>query len=157
MAARERWVLWAVALIVVVTAGGVIVWKLLPPGERPATGTQPRSFTIDAVKTECPPGLHVEILDMRGNAHPQYTDWAFTVRCLEPKGCSAESLFRVFYLCGGEEQHLDFAATLMTPDNGETRVVRVQRPPQAVDGISRVEVKLLRAIVEGAPPPTPRL
>ncbi len=122
---------------------------------------EPRSgiseFSFDGVTTSSKE-LALDVAQVSGIPHDDYVEWSCLLSCREPAGCHADLRVTVFYRSGGEDQDIVLTGTVDVPVGARARLTRVQRPPVQVDGVDRVEVRLMaqRDTADG-PPPTPRI
>jgi len=148
MASRAPWLAAAAAVIAVVAA--LLLWR----GCRPEPAGPPADFASDAVRLVSP-DLELEMVSVRGVAHPAYTDWSCLLACRESRGCRADVKLEIRYRSGSEKRSLIIGGRL-EGDTGQTmRIGRVQRPATSVDRIDQVTVSVVAAVKPGAPRPTP--
>jgi len=124
-------------------------------GRSPGSETA-ASFSVDDVSTESP-GLAVEVVNVRGQLHDGYMDWACLIRCNDPSGCSADLRLTVHYTSAGSPATITFAGPIDVPMGARARLGGIQRPARAVDGVDRVVIDAKHGRAPGEPPPTPRM
>jgi hypothetical protein len=149
MANRTPWLAAAAAVIAIVVA--LLLWR----GCRPAPPAGPPADFASETANLVSPDLDLEMVSVKGVAHPAYTDWACLLACRESRGCRADVKLEILYRSGGEKRSLIIGGRL-EGDTGQTmRIGRVQRPATAVDRIDQVTVTVVAAVKPGAPRPTP--
>jgi hypothetical protein len=152
-----RNILLAVAVVVAAVLA-VGLWLRRDGGaerEAPARppAASPGGFHIEEVAL-LSPDLAVELVEIRGTVHSDYTDWACILECREDDGCHADVQLAIEYRSYGVAKKL-FLASRLDADQGELmRVGRVQRPPVAVDAIDRAKISVLDVRSANGPRPT---
>ena len=138
--------LLAVGLLVVV---GMRACRSPQPPAAPAA-----SFSAATVPAESPE-LGLEVVEVRGELHEGYMDWACLVRCKDPGGCRADVRATVHYRSGGSAQRITLSGPIDVPIGARARLGAVQRPPHRVDSVEKVAVRVVRTFRAGDPVPTP--
>ena len=151
MTTRKQWLTVIAALAAVVAA--VLLWRGCRPDDvRPPTAAG--DFALDGINFTSP-DLDLELVSVRGTAHPGYTDWACLVECRELSGCRADVRVRLVYVAEGEKRTLTMSGRLDSARGETMRIGRVQRPPVVVNRVVEVNVEVAAAFIPGAPRPTP--
>ncbi len=143
----------AVAIIVVI---GLWLWRSDSAPSVPAGPQQvaaPENFSFEKARLVSP-DLKVELMEISGTVHNEYTDWACILECRNSDGCHADAQLVVEYRSSGEEKKLVLGGRL-DADSGEImRIGRAQRPPVAVDSIERVTLTVIEPRRTDSPRPT---
>lgn len=148
MTGRKPWLAGAVVLIVVVTA--VLLWRGCgrDPNARPA------DFVGDTVELDSP-DLDLELSSVFGTANPVSTDWVCRFVCRESRGCRADVEALIAYRSNGERRTIKITGRLNGAKGEIVWLGRGQRPPEVVDRVDRVDVKVVALFNPTAPIPTP--
>ena len=133
----------AVAATLVVAA--VVIWLLLFRSDGPPPVA---SFTADNVRVDSS-SLEVAMDQVRGKLRSGYMEWACLLRCLEPDGCRADVVLTVHYRSSGDARQIVFSGTLDLASGSRARLGGVQRSPQQVDSVERVDVTVDRLLPAG--------
>jgi hypothetical protein len=155
MSGNIRFIAIAVLLVVAaVVAVGLYLWmggertpKELPP--RP-TVVVPDAIPVQEVTVQSTE-IDLELTAMRGNVHPDYTDWTCILECRELEGCRADVEVVVEFRSSGEPRQLTIGGRLFGDPGEVMRIGRVQRPPVNVDGIDRVTINVLHIYDKDGP------
>jgi hypothetical protein len=146
--ARLLAVLAAAAAVAVAIA---VIWILLFRDGEPAPVA---SFSFENVPVDAA-SLEVAMDQVRGELRGGYMEWACLLRCLEPDGCHADIVLTVHYRSAGDARQIVFSGTVDLASGARARLGGVQRPPQPVGGVDRVEIAVDRSFRSGDPEPTP--
>ncbi len=142
-----------VAIIVVV---GLWLWRSDSAPPAPAGPQQvavPENFSFEKARLVSP-DLKVELTEIFGTVHNDYTDWACILECQSPDGCHADAELVVEYQSSGEEKKLVLGGRLDVDSGQIMRIGRAQRPPVAVDSIERVTLTVIEPRRSDSPRPT---
>jgi len=143
----------AVAIIVVV---GLWLWRSDSAPSVPA-GSQsvaaPENFRFEKARLVSP-DLKVELTEIFGTVHEDYTDWACVLECRNADGCHADAQLVVEYRSSGEEKKLVLGGRLDADSGQIMRIGRAQRPPVAVESIDRVTLTVTESRRSDSPRPT---
>ena len=157
MAGRSRSLVIAALVVVVISVvAGLWLWR----GERISTApSQPHQMsTAESFRFEkarlVSPDLEVQLTEIFGTVHKDYTDWACILECRNPDGCQADVQLVVDYRSSGEEKKLILGGRLDADSGQIMRIGRAQRPPVAVDSIDRVTLTVIEPHRSGSPRPT---
>ena len=143
----------AVAIIVVV---GLWLWRsdsAAPEPSGPRQVATPENFRFEAPRFVSP-DLKVELTEIFGTVHSEYTDWACILECRNPDGCHADAQLVVEYRSSGEKKKLVLGGRLDADSGQNMRIGRAQRPPVAVDSIDRVTLTVTESHRSDSPRPT---
>ena len=147
MTGNIRVLIVAVLLIVAVAAAvGLYLWQgdsEPPPLPERQVVTVPDAIPVEEVAVQSSE-LAVELVAMRGNVHPDYTDWSCILECREREGCRADVQVDVEYRSSGEARKLTIGGRLFGEPGEIMRIGRVQRPPVSVDSIDKVTITVLQ-------------
>jgi len=146
---RVLLVIGALFAVVLLMAVGLRACRSPQPSAAPAA-----SFSAAGVPVESP-DLPLEVVEVRGELHEDYMDWACLVRCKDPGGCRADVRATVFYRSAGSTQRMTLSGPIDVPIGARARIGAVQRPPHRVDSVDRVSVRVVRTFRAGDPVPTP--
>ena len=157
MAGRSR------ALAVAATVAAAIIvalglWLWRSDSEPPApSGTQqtavPEDFSFEEARLVSP-DLKVELTEIFGTVHNEYTDWACILECRNSEGCHADAQLVVESRSSGEKKKLVLGARLDADSGQIMRIGRAQRPPVAVDSIDRITLTVTESRRSDSPRPT---
>lgn len=139
-----------------VIAASLLLGVLLHCGGGAPADESATSFSFDDV-TVSSPELPVAVDSVRGTVRDGYIDWSCLLRCRRPEGCHADLRLTVRYLGPGGADEIVFHGSMDVAEGSRARFGGVQRPARRVDGITGVEVQVLRAFAPGDPVPTPEL
>ena len=143
----------AVAIIVVV---GLWLWRSDSAPSVPAGPQQvavPENFSFEKARLVSP-DLKVELTEIFGTVHNDFTDWACILECRSSDGCHADAELVVEYLSSGEKKLLVLGGRLDADSGQIMRIGRAQRPPVAVDSIERVTLTVIQPRRSDSPRPT---
>jgi hypothetical protein len=152
-ASRRGPLLVGLAVVVLVALVAALLYKC---GAGTPTAESPASFSFENLSASSP-GLPVAVDVVRGTLRDGYLDWACLLRCRRPEGCHADLRLTVRYRSGGDEAEIVFHGTMDVAEGSRARFGGVQRPARRVEGITGVEVEVLRTFEPGDPVPTPEL
>jgi hypothetical protein len=150
----SRRVLAAVAVVALFVVG-LWLWRGRagpPPLEIPEEGA-PQGIRANNVAVASP-DLDVKLVEIRGTAHPEYTDWSCILECREADGCRADIQLVIEYRSDGATKKVLMGSRLDAATGETMRIGRVQRPPIAVDSIDRATLSVLEAYRSNSPKPT---
>ncbi len=142
-----------VAIIVVV---GLWLWRSDSAPSAPAGPQQvavPENFRFENARLVSP-DLRVELTEIFGTVHNDYTDWACILECRDQDGCHADAQMVVEYRSAGEKKKLILGGRLDADSGQMMRIGRAQRPPVAVDSIDRVTLTVIEPRRSDSPRPT---
>jgi hypothetical protein len=143
----------AVAIIVVV---GLWLWRSdsAPPAPSgPQQVAVPEDFRFEEARLVSP-NLKVELTEVFGTVHSEYTDWACILECRNSDGCHADAQLVVEYRSSGEKKKLVLGGRLDADSGQIMRIGRAQRPPVAVDSIDRITLTVIEPRGSDSPRPT---
>ena len=144
----------AVVIVAAVAAVALYLWRRgseRPPLPERQEVTVPDAIPVEEVAVQSPE-LDVELVAMRGNVHPGYTDWSCILECREREGCRADVEVKIEFRSEGEQRRLTIGGRLAGEPGELMRVGRVQRPPVSVDSIDRVTIEVLDVFSADSPP-----
>lgn len=146
----------AIVAAVIIGVVGLWLWRSDGPPTSPGAPqpvTAPEDFQIEKARLVSP-DLKVELLEIFGKVHDDYTDWVCILECRSSDGCHADVELVVEYQSSGQKKLLVLGGRL-DADSGQTmRIGRAQRPPVAVDSIERVTVTVIQSRRSDSPRPT---
>jgi hypothetical protein len=149
-----------ILLAVAVAVAAVLVVALLlrrDSGDRPGPGQGPAA-TSQGIHTKevvlDSPDLGVDLVEIRGTVHSDYTDWSCILECQEDVGCHADVQLAIEYRSHGVAKRLFLASRLDADEGDLMRIGRVQRPPITVDFIERARLSVLDVRSSNGPRPT---
>lgn len=99
------------------------------------------------------PDLEVDVVRVRGQHGSRATDWVCELRCREPEGCHAELRITVHYRSGAEDRNISFVGVIEAVDGEQAVFGGVQRPPEIVDDVVRVEIGVQQRLDPERPTP----
>jgi len=143
----------AAAIIVVV---GLLLWRSDSAPAAPSGPQQlgiPEDFRFEKARLVSP-DLKVELVEIFGTIHNDYTDWACILECRDQDGCHADAQMVVEYRSAGEKKKLILGGRLDADPGEMMRVGRAQRPPDAVDSVDRVTLTVIEPRRSDSPRPT---
>jgi len=143
----------AAAIIVVV---GLLLWRSDSAPAAPSGPQQlgiPEDFRFEKARLVSP-DLKVELVEIFGTIHNDYTDWACILECRDPDGCHADVQLLVDYRSSGEKKKLVLGGRLDADSGQNMRIGRAQRQPAAVDSIDRVTLTVIEPRRPDSPRPT---
>ena len=143
----------AVAIIVVV---GLWLWRSDSANTAPSGPQQlaiPEDFRFEKARLVSP-DLKVELVEIFGTVHNEYTDWACILECRDQDGCHADVQMVVDYRSSGEKKKLILGGRLDADSGQMMRIGRAQRRPDAVDSVDRVTLTVIEPRRSDSPRPT---
>jgi len=75
--------------------------------------------------------------------------WSCRLLCREPDGCHADIVVKVFYLSPTGPGRFAFDGIIDVEEGGTATMSGVQRPPDVVESVERVEVAVRRVFEPG--------
>jgi hypothetical protein len=99
------------------------------------------------------PDLGLDVVRVSGQHGSRGTDWVCELRCREPGGCHAELRITVHYRSSAEDRTISFVGVIEAADGEQAVFGGVQRPPEMVDDVARVEVRVQQRLDPERPTP----
>ena len=140
------------AVVVFVAA---VLWLATRRGSEPALPAGEGEAPIRFQQTDVPlisKDLAVELQEVRGTIHPEYTSWSVKLTCGEPEGCSGELAVRVDYHSGADARRLVLVNRVNVASGGELRFNGLQDPPTPVSRVDRLTLEVRKRAPLDAPP-----
>lgn len=130
-----------------------LVALLLWRGRSVAPSPQiPSGFEHERVAVQSP-DLGLDVVRVRGEHGNRATDWICELRCREPDGCHAELRITVHYRSGADDRTISFVGVIAAAAGEQAVFGGVQRPPEMVDDVERVEVRVQQRLDPERPTP----
>lgn len=152
----SRGILLAVAVVVAALLV-VGLWlrqdRAEPPSPAATAEGTPQGVRVDDI-TVVSQDLDVELVEIRGTVHSDYTDWSCVLECREAEGCHADVQLTIEYRSGGATQKILLGSRLDADRGASMRIGRAQRPAMAVDSIERATLAVLETYRSNSPRPT---
>ena len=139
------WIVVGLALV-----GLAAAWWFF--GRGAATPPAPGGFDSADVAVDSS-DIRLRATDVRGDVQGDLMRWSCRLECLEPDGCRADIVVKVFYRTPSGSERVAFDGTIDVDNGGVAGVGGVQRPPAVVESIDRVEVTVRRFFEPGNPTP----
>jgi hypothetical protein len=130
----------------VAIAAAVAAWWFL--GRAAGPEPVPSGFDLSGVAVDSP-DLRLEISDVRGIVQGDLMRWSCRLLCRESDGCHADVVAKVFYRSPAGTGRFAFGGIIDVEEDGAATLSGVQRPPDTVESVERVEVVVRRAFRAG--------
>ena len=150
------WAVAATVAVAIIVVAGLWLWRSdsAPPAPSgPQQVAVPENFRFEKARLVSP-DLRVELTEIFGTVHNDYTDWACILECRDSDGCHADAQLVVEFRSSGEKKKLVLGGRLDADSGQIMRIGRAQRPPLAVDSIERVTLTVTEPRRTDSPRPT---
>jgi hypothetical protein len=141
MRALALWIAAGVAI-----AAALAAWWFF--GRSTGPGHVPSGFESTGVALDSP-DLQLAVSDVQGVVQGDLMRWSCLLACREPDGCHADIVVKVFYRSSTGLGRFAFDGIIDVEEGGTATMGGVQRPPDAVESVARVEVAVRRRFEPG--------